>query len=61
MIKTSQSHPLRIDPVEIPGGRGRIGVTFAPGKTDFHAFNGPWQRDLAADLDVIVGGAPPRW
>ncbi len=55
MIKTSQSHPLRIDPVEIPGGRGRIGVTFAPGKTDFHAFNGPWRRDLAADLDVIVG------
>ncbi len=32
MTRTSDTHPLRIDPVEIPGNRGLIGLTFCPGK-----------------------------
>ncbi len=54
MIRTSQSHPLFIAPVEVAPGLGRIGVTLAPGKTDPDAASGAWARDLAADLDAIV-------
>ena len=53
-MRTSQSHPLHIAPVDVAPGVGKIGVTFAPGKHDPHAASGPWARDLAADLDAIV-------
>jgi hypothetical protein len=33
MIKTSGSHPIRIDAIDAGAERGRIGVTFAPGQT----------------------------
>jgi hypothetical protein len=48
MIKTSESHPIRIDAIDAGAGRGRIGVTFAP------AASGYWERDLAKDLDAIA-------
>lgn len=32
---------------------GCIGITLCPGKTDPHGRAGPWERDLAQDLDVI--------
>jgi len=51
MIKTSHTYPLRI---EIAPGRGKIGITFAPGKHDRSSASGPWARDLDADLDAIV-------
>lgn len=51
MTKTSGSHPLRID--ELPAGEGRLGLTFCPGKVDPHSHNGPWARDLEADLAAI--------
>ncbi len=50
--KTSQTHPLEIPAVSTPGG-GRIGMTLCPGKHQSHAVTGPWNRDLAADMDVI--------
>jgi ADP-ribosyl-[dinitrogen reductase] hydrolase len=50
--KTSQSHPLRIDPVLTRDGRGTIGLTFCPGK--HHTGNqGNWRRDLRLDLQSI--------
>jgi ADP-ribosyl-[dinitrogen reductase] hydrolase len=49
--RTSVSHPLQIATVHIGGGR--IGVTFAPGKTDPDAMSGHWRRDLAVDLDAV--------
>ena len=49
--KTSASHPLQIATVNVGGGR--IGVTFAPGKTDPGASSGNWKRDLAMDLDAV--------
>ncbi len=52
-MKTSLSHPLQISELSPGEGLGRIGVTFAPGKYDPYATNGPWRRDLAADLDAI--------
>jgi protein-tyrosine phosphatase len=54
MIRTSETHPLRIDTVDPGAGRGRIGITFAPGKHDRFAVGGPWARDIAEDLDAIV-------
>jgi protein-tyrosine phosphatase len=54
MIRTSETHPLRIDAVDPGPGRGQIGITFAPGKHDRHATSGPWARDLTEDLDAIA-------
>lgn len=51
--RTSISHPLQIAEVAVPGGAGRIGVTFCPGKQQANAFTGRWSRDLALDCDAI--------
>jgi ADP-ribosyl-[dinitrogen reductase] hydrolase len=38
----------------LPGlGLGRVGLTFAPGKRDAHAFSGAWHRDLGGDLQRL--------
>ena len=52
-VKTSQSHPLRIDVIELDSG-GMIGMTFCPGKKQKNALSGEWDRDLDTDLQVIV-------
>jgi ADP-ribosyl-[dinitrogen reductase] hydrolase len=51
--KTSVSHPLRIDPVTVGGTRGRIGLTFCPGKKQSEAQSGVWDRSLDDDMKVI--------
>jgi ADP-ribosyl-[dinitrogen reductase] hydrolase len=51
--KTSDSHPLKIDPVVIRDGQGVIGLTFCPGKKHQGLYSGAWRRDLRADLAVI--------
>jgi len=57
LIRTSISHPIRVDWVrrDIGDGRGRIGCTLAPGKKASSLFGGSWDRDLAADLDRLRG------
>ena len=50
--RTSQSHPLQIDTLG-PVGRGRLGLTFCPGKRDPHAQTGAWDRDLDTDLRIL--------
>ena len=52
--RKSVSHPLQIAAV-VSGisGLGRVGVTFCLGKYDPHGMTGPWNRDLARDLDAI--------
>ena len=52
--KTSLSHPLEIAELAAGEGRGKIGVTLAPGKYDPSALTGSWDRDLATDLDRIA-------
>lgn len=55
-MRTSETHPLYINEVTVPGAIGRIGLTFCPGKKG-ESFTGPhWDRDLQADLDQIT-----RW
>lgn len=51
--RTSQTHPLRIDTIELPHPFGRIGVTFCPGKKQANALTGRWYRDLDTDLEAI--------
>jgi ADP-ribosyl-[dinitrogen reductase] hydrolase len=53
MIKTSITHPLRIDEVNIPNGTGIIGMTLCPGKKINSALSGTWKRDLDMDLLAI--------
>lgn len=51
-LKTSESHPLRVDFLsdEDAPFRGRIGLTFAPGKHQLDAQTGAWARDLTVDM-----------
>jgi ADP-ribosyl-[dinitrogen reductase] hydrolase len=53
-MRTSQTHPLKIAEIATGPGRGKIGITFAPGKKQLDAISGPWERDLATDLDAIA-------
>lgn len=53
MTRTSISHPLRIATLEIGRRGGKIGITFAPGKTQPNAMTGSWIRDLDLDLKAI--------
>lgn len=52
-VKTSLTHPLRIDSVSVPGVSGSIGLTFCPGKITEGLYGGAWERDLARDLDAV--------
>ena len=54
MIKTSETDPIRVAELDLGAGRGKIGVTFAPGKNDGRSFGGSWARDLDKDLDAIA-------
>ena len=54
MINTSETDPIRVTEVELGRGRGKIGVTFAPGKDERGSFGGVWARDLGGDLDAIA-------
>lgn len=57
MIKTSYSHPLRIDSVRPINYLGAIGMTFCPGKKQRDAMSGGhWDRDLSMDINAIL-----RW
>lgn len=51
--RTSITHPLRIETVDVPGTSGQIGMTLFPGRRDRLAIAGPWERDFDADLDVV--------
>lgn len=52
-LKTSVTHPLRIDCVRPKEGFGRIGITLCPGKTYPWGLAGNWERDLDLDLDAV--------
>ena len=52
-MRTSTSHPLKIDEVSAGAGMGKIGITFCPGKKQKTAHTGEWNRDLSTDLASI--------
>jgi ADP-ribosyl-[dinitrogen reductase] hydrolase len=49
-MKTSISHPLRIDSVQVDNRKGKIGITLCPGKKQAHGMTGSWNRDLETDI-----------
>ncbi|TLM69265.1 MAG: ADP-ribosyl-(dinitrogen reductase) hydrolase [Deltaproteobacteria bacterium] len=52
-MRTSQTHPLKIDELPIPGISGLIGMTLCPGKRGESIYGEPWLRDLEEDLAII--------
>lgn len=50
-VRTSVTHPIRVDCLsnEVAPLRGRIGMTFAPGKYQPGGATGHWERDLSID------------
>ncbi len=57
-VRTSQTHPLKIDELTVPGLSGVIGMTLCPGKRGDSVYGPPWRRDLERDLAVIRDWAP---
>jgi len=53
LIRTSQTHPIRIDTVATKPGWGLIGMSFCPGKKQLNGLTGSWSRDLYLDLARI--------
>jgi ADP-ribosyl-[dinitrogen reductase] hydrolase len=55
--RTSVTHPIRVDwlPETFESAEGRVGLTFAPGKSGPSIHGAPWARDLRLDLDRLRG------
>ena len=53
LLRTSESHPLRIDTVQARPDWGLIGMSLCPGKQQVDGLSGHWQRDLGMDLERI--------
>jgi len=51
-IKTSESHPIQVNFVDVPDAKGRLGLTFAPGK-NHNGMTARWRRDLQTDLERL--------
>ncbi|MCC7110249.1 MAG: hypothetical protein IT382_13235, partial [Deltaproteobacteria bacterium] len=53
-VRTSVTDPIDVAWLldELPG---KIGITFAPGKHGGSKSGARWERDLAMDLDLLVG------
>lgn len=51
MIRTSQTHPIRVDAVSVRNGL--LGLTFCPGKHGDSLNGAPWARDLDMDLRAL--------
>jgi hypothetical protein len=43
------THPLQIAAISAGSDFGWVGITFCPGKYDWDAMGGEWDRDLAVD------------
>ena len=57
-VRTSTSHPQRIDALTAGPAGGLIGITFCPGKSGPSLSGFEWRRDLDADLSVIADWHP---
>lgn len=50
-LRTSLSHPLIIDTIDVDNGA--MGLTFCPGKKQAQSLSGGWNRDIDLDLAAI--------
>jgi protein-tyrosine phosphatase len=55
-VRTSTTHPLKVDwvPRTVLGTKGRVGMTFAPGKCNEHGVTGIHRRSMDEDLARLV-------
>ena len=53
-MRTSITHPLRVDWLPLEGDKGCIGMTLCPGKYQPVAQTGSWDRQLALDVETLV-------
>lgn len=51
--RTSETDPLRVDAVAVPGTGAHIGMTFCPGKRQSWGRHAAWWRELVTDLEAI--------
>ena len=51
MIRTSETHPIRVDAISVQ--KGLLGLIFCPGKHGDSLNGAPWARDLEVDLAAI--------
>ena len=56
LVRTSITHPLRID--DLPLGNGRLGITFCPGKKGDTVFCAVWDRALISTWTRSRDGVP---
>jgi len=54
LVRTSETHPLRIDKIQLTGGSGYIGMTLCPGKKFRSTFGYIWDRDFDNDLQRLA-------
>ena len=60
--RTSITHPLQIDTLQIDGVSGLIGLTMCPGKSGPSSLGDyAWSRDLQADTKVIAEWGADLW
>ena len=57
-IRTSSSHPLRVDTVDVGEAGGIIGMTLCPGRRDSLSIEGTWERNLSTDIATISAWEP---
>jgi ADP-ribosylglycohydrolase/protein-tyrosine phosphatase len=54
-VRTSETHPIRVDWLVHQTTPGKVGLTIAPGKHSVAKYStGQWARDLDQDLGVLV-------
>ncbi len=51
--RTSETHPLQVEKLSPGKGMGRALFCPCPGRVDYRAMSGAWERDLDADLDRV--------
>jgi hypothetical protein len=59
-VRTSVSHPLRIDKTPAGDAGGQIGIAFCPGKHGNSNSGFVWRRDLGLDLSVRIARGNAR-
>lgn len=52
-LRTSRTHPIRIDSVAVNSGWGLIGMSLCPGKKQLNGLTASWSRDLYLDLTRV--------
>lgn len=53
-MRTSITHPLQVDWLQIEGDKGCIGMTLCPGKFQPVSWTGGWERQLSSDIEALV-------